>query len=90
MKTYELIISGRVQGVNYRKFVLEVAQTLHYTGYVHNLPNRTVRVVVNAEFEEELEFFISKLHEGPLFARVDTISSQCIDTLLFESFTLKA
>ena len=83
MKTYELMVSGRVQGVNYRRFVVEVAQMLCYTGYVKNLPNKMVCVVVNAEFEEELEFFISKLHEGPLFARVDTITHRSIETQLF-------
>lgn len=89
MKTYELIVSGRVQRVSYRKFVLEVAHALHYVGYVRNLPDLTVQVVLNAEFEEDLEFFISKLHEGPLFAHVDTITCKCIETQLFDVFEIK-
>jgi len=90
LKTYELIVSGRVQGVSYRKFVIEVAQTLSYAGYVHNTPEKMVRVVVNAAFEEDLEFFISKLYEGSLFSCVTSVTCQRIETQLFETFFLKA
>ena len=90
LKTYELIVNGRVQGVNYRKFVIEVAQTLSYTGYVQNTLQKTVRVIVNAEFEEDLEFFISKLYEGPLFSCVTLVTCQRIETQLFKTFSLKA
>lgn len=86
MKTYRLIVSGRVQGVNYRKFVHEVALMLQYTGCVRNLMDKTVEVIVNAEFEEDLEFFISKLYEGSLFSDVRDIQCVRIDTMLFETF----
>ncbi|NCD13166.1 MAG: acylphosphatase, partial [Epsilonproteobacteria bacterium] len=32
MNTYRLIVTGRVQGVNYRRFVVEMAETLGYGG----------------------------------------------------------
>lgn len=86
MKTYRLIVSGRVQGVNYRRFVQEVALALQYAGYVRNLPDRTVEVVVNAEFEEDLEFFISKLYEGSLFSDVRDIQYTHVDFMVFETF----
>lgn len=86
MKTYRLIVSGRVQGVNYRKFVHEVALALQYKGCVRNLMDKTVEVIVNAEFEEDLEFFISKLYEGSLFSDVRDIQCVHIDTMLFETF----
>lgn len=86
MKTYRLVVSGRVQGVNYRKFVHEVALALQYTGYVRNLVDKTVEVIVNAEFEEDLEFFISKLYEGSLFSDVRDIECSRIDSMLFDTF----
>jgi acylphosphatase len=89
LKTYELMISGRVQGVNYRKFVLEVAQTLHYCGYVKNLPNSNVQVIVNAEFEEDLEFFISKLHEGSFFSDVQSITCTLTTAFIFSDFSIR-
>jgi len=89
LKTYELMVSGRVQGVNYRKFVLEVAQTLGYFGYVKNLPNKNVQIVVNAEFEEELEFFISKLHEGSFFSDVQAVTCSLIPFSHFDYFSIR-
>jgi len=89
LKTYELIVSGRVQGVNYRKFVLEVAQTLGYFGYVKNLPNKNVQVVVNAEFEEDLEFFISKLYEGSFFSDVHSVTCALMTSSYFDHFSIR-
>ena len=63
------IVSGRVQGVNYRYFVNRTANTLGLKGYVKNLWDG--RVEVYAEGEETL---LSKLEEklkiGPELAHV--------------------
>jgi len=86
LSTYRLIVTGRVQGVNYRRFVVEVAQTLDYVGYVCNLEDGKVEVVVNAQYEEDFEFFISKLYEGSLFSDVQDITYEKIETLHFDRF----
>lgn len=89
MKTYQLIVSGIVQGVNYRKFVLSVAQTHRYKGFVRNLFDGSVEVIMNAEFEEELEFFISKLYEGSLFSQVKNVSSQEVEMVVYDTFEVR-
>lgn len=89
MKTYQLIVSGIVQGVNYRKFVLSVAQTHRYKGFVRNLFDGSVEVMMNAEFEEELEFFISKLYEGSLFSQVNNVSSQEVEMVVYDTFEVR-
>lgn len=89
MKTYQLIVSGLVQGVNYRKFVLSVALTHRYKGFVRNLFDGSVEVIMNAEFEEELEFFISKLYEGSLFSEVSNVLAQEIEMQIFEKFEVR-
>ncbi|MDD4506313.1 MAG: acylphosphatase [Sulfurospirillaceae bacterium] len=86
MKTYQLIVSGRVQGVNYRNFVLDMALALDYYGYVQNLANGDVEILVNAQFEEELEFFISKLYDGSMFSDVKNVTHKRIDFIAFDSF----
>ena len=86
MKTYRLIVSGRVQGVSYRKFVLEVAKTLNYVGYVRNLDDGTVEVYVNADYDEDLEFFVSKLYDGSLFSHVQNIGIKEVALEFFDSF----
>lgn len=86
MNTYELIVSGRVQRVNYRRFVVEMAKTLDYVGCVGNLTNGDVEVIVNAEFEEDLEFFISKLYDGSMFSHVNDVSCKKINYIFFDNF----
>ena len=67
--TLKIIVSGRVQGVGYRWFARENAQDLNLTGYVKNLPNSDVEVVVQGEEEKVLEF-TNLLRQGPSFSTV--------------------
>jgi acylphosphatase len=86
MNTYKLTVSGRVQGVFYRKYVHYIASTLGYVGYVQNLNNGNVEVVINAEFQSELELFISKLYEGSTFSRVRDVDCKEIAFIDFKNF----
>lgn len=45
----KFIIQGTVQGVFFRQFVKENAQLLNLTGYVRNLTNGNVEVLVEGE-----------------------------------------
>jgi acylphosphatase len=72
MKTYRFIVSGRVQGVWYRKYTKEKADELGIGGYVRNLPKREVEVVASLK-EEQFDDFLSALKKGPPLARVDNI-----------------
>jgi acylphosphatase len=68
-------ISGRVQGVGFRIAVYREAQSLSITGWVRNLPDRSVE----AEFEGDrpaLEMMHRWCDQGPTFARVDAVSSE--------------
>jgi len=59
---------------------------LNYVGYVKNLNDGSVEVVFNAEYEEELEFFISKLYDGTLFSAVKDITCKKVDAMTFDTF----
>ncbi len=67
-----LYISGRVQGVYYRAFTQEVADSLGLTGWVRNLPDRRVEAVFEGE-KELIEKAIMRCHQGPPYARVTDI-----------------
>jgi len=71
--TVNLTISGKVQGVGFRYFVLRQAQELGITGWVSNKPNGDVEALAQGE-KADLEQFIAKVKEGPSFSRVEDVS----------------
>jgi len=78
MKTYRLVISGRVQGVGYRYFAQKKALALNITGWVKNNFNKTVEIAAQCD-EKSLEIFINELKKGPLMSKVDHIQQEIID-----------
>jgi len=66
------IVKGLVQGVGYRFFVIKRAELLGLTGWVKNLPDRTVEVVAEGD-RELLEELIKELWKGPSAAQVTDV-----------------
>jgi acylphosphatase len=66
------LVSGRVQGVGFRWFVLRHAERLGLAGWARNLPDGRVEVVAAgaAGALRELE---SALREGPRFGYVENV-----------------
>jgi len=89
MSTYKFTVFGRVQGVWYRKYVMQIANTLGFVGYVKNLPNGSVEVVVNLDLQTELESFVSKLYEGSTFSKVTDVECIKIDFEEFKEFEMR-
>lgn len=67
-----LYIKGKVQGVFYRAFTQEVADSLGLTGWVRNLPDRKVEAVFEGK-RELIEKAVVKCKEGPIYASVTDI-----------------
>ncbi|WP_106640807.1 acylphosphatase [Allosphingosinicella vermicomposti] len=67
-----IVVRGKVQGVFYRAWTMETAQSLGITGWVRNRDDGTVELLAmgNADAVNEL---IHHLHEGPPAARVDSV-----------------
>ena len=72
IKTYELVISGRVQGVGFRYFVESIAGKYGINGYVKNTFDRKVEVICQGE-EEDLRKFIDNIKRGPSFSVVTDV-----------------
>ena len=68
--TVNMTISGKVQGVGFRYFVLRQAQKLGILGWVSNKPNGDVEAFAQGD-KTNLELFIEILQQGPSFYRVD-------------------
>jgi acylphosphatase len=73
IRTVKIQVSGRVQGVYFRKFTKLKAQKLGILGTVKNLDDGRVEIVAQSE-EDLLEAFIQWCHRGPITARVDQVS----------------
>jgi acylphosphatase len=59
----EIYYSGRVQGVGFRYTVRSLAPRFDVTGYVRNLPDGRVQVVVEGEIGEIDRFEKAILHQ---------------------------
>jgi acylphosphatase len=86
--TYRFLVSGAVQGVGFRYFVVRQAASLGLTGWTRNLPDGRVEVVARGPITHlsELE---AALRSGPRLARVTAvdkleISDETADVKSFE------
>ncbi len=88
MNNYKFIISGRIQGVYYRKNIYENASKVGFCGYVKNLPNSTVEAKISCE-EENLGKFISILRQGSPNSTVDKITQSNTNESFIDKFEIR-
>ena len=69
---FRATVTGRVQGVGYRYFVLAEAERLRLGGSVRNLPNGAVAVEAEGPRPKLLDL-LERLHQGPPAARVERV-----------------
>ena len=69
MRRARLLITGRVQGVLFRRYAEKQARELSITGRVKNTLDGDVEIVCEGK-EEDLVSFISLMRKGPSMARV--------------------
>jgi acylphosphatase len=72
MKAIQIIVTGRVQGVYFRKFTQKQAVKLGITGFVKNISDGNVEIVACAE-QEKLDGFVAWCRKGPLLAKVKEV-----------------
>ncbi len=72
MHSYRCLISGKVQGVYYRKNIEKNALKHKFKGYIKNLSNGIVEACVECK-QEEFEKFLEILKEGSPDSRVENI-----------------
>lgn len=72
MENYRFIVTGKVQGVWYRKSISEGARKKGFSGYVKNLEDGRVEAGARLNDDDFAEF-ISILEKGSIDSRVDNI-----------------
>lgn len=87
MKTYHLIISGKVQGVFYRASARKAAIGFGINGWIKNTPDEKVEVVITGDIKL-LDQFISWCWSGPENAKVDDVIISEIILKIFAEFRI--
>jgi acylphosphatase len=78
MSAHRLIISGRVQGVGYRDWMVARARALGLTGWVRNCPDGTVEALISGDAPAVAELLRACRH-GPRLAVVAEINEELAD-----------
>lgn len=91
MEVYKFIVTGKVQGVFYRKFVSQNAMRKQFQGYVKNLKDGTVEAVA-ALWEEDVPVFRKILEEGSPMSNVKRIDVTILeeDDLVYDGFEVRS
>lgn len=87
--SYEIVVTGRVQGVGFRQFTIQRAFELGITGWVRNQVDDSVLIVAQGD-AEVINTFIDFLYLGPTRSRVAQISKSKINSLpIFDTFSVR-
>ena len=77
MKKVHAIIKGQVVGVYYRSFIKDRAEELGLNGYVKNIDNKTVELVIEGH-EAKIKRLLEFCKQGPPGALVDNIKTKSL------------
>ena len=72
---FQVIVSGIVQGVNFRYYTQRQAIRYNVTGWVRNLPDGSVAAVFEGE-EQDVEAMVQWVRHGPPSAQVTELIAQ--------------
>jgi acylphosphatase len=83
MESIHLEVSGRVQGVGFRWFVVEEARRLRLSGWVRNRPDGKVEIAAsgNADALARLESAVTSGPPGAQVQKVSRLPQVAVDSL---------
>jgi acylphosphatase len=88
IRSYKIIVKGKVQGVNYRYNAQAMAHKLNLTGFVRNTHDGDV--LAHAEGEEEnVHKFIEWCNTGPRLAEVSEVKAEEQKVMGYQTFEIK-
>ena len=80
VKRLAITVTGRVQGVGFRYFAKDAADSLGILGWVRNNFDTAVECEAQGQ-EEDLEQFVGRLREGPPMSRVKDVAASEISVI---------
>lgn len=88
MRAAEIKVSGKVQGVFFRKYALQKAIALNLCGWVKNLPDGSLQILAEGT-PEKLQQMIEWCHTGSPNARVDEVIVQPQSITGYSNFEIR-
>lgn len=89
IKTYSILISGRVHGVGFRYFSVSLADKYDIKGYVKNTPDHKVEIICQGD-KDDLDSFIKDIRKGPAFSVINGIRVEDVPVNeAYNSFKIK-
>ncbi len=88
MSSKHLMISGRVQGVGFRAWMMEQATAIGIDGWVRNRADGTVEALISGT-ADAVEELARSCRRGPRFAQVDSVIEEIADPPEEPGFLLK-
>ena len=89
IETYNLLLSGRVQGVGFRYFAEVRASRYNIKGYVRNIYDNKVEIVCQGD-PDNLDKFIIEVKNGPSFSHITNVEmEEIIDAPVYDVFEVK-
>lgn len=82
-----IYVSGDVQGVGFRQFVKYNARKLNIKGWVKNLPDGKVEVMLQGR-DKELEKMVQVCKRGPMISNVKNVEIENLSDEYFEDFKI--
>lgn len=85
--TKRILVSGRVQGVGFRRFIQKCAEDLTVVGTAQNKANGSVEIIATGAIEQ-LEALIEKAKQGPSFSHVRECQIEEVAEKQFSEFQI--
>ena len=88
LRSYKIIVKGKVQGVGYRFNAQANAHKYNLTGFVRNMHDKSV--LIHAEGQEEnINKFIEWCYVGPRYSEVHEVNAQEQEVVGYQTFEIK-
>ena len=83
MRSVRGFVSGRVQGVGFRYFVMRQAEAMQVRGYVRNLRDGRVEFLLQGD-ADAVAGLVEIIRAGPSHARVSDVITEELESAAFE------
>jgi acylphosphatase len=89
IKTFRILVSGRVQGVGFRYFARDMATRFSVKGYVQNTQDDKVEILCQGQ-KNNLDMFIQSIKKGPALSFISGfLIEEIADFNLYDFFNIK-